>query len=193
MSVGRRLGAVGAWGRRNMPTRETFERIGWLRPVAHRILAPKLWRFHRRSVPRGVALGVLVGVLIPVAQTVVAALLALPSRANVPVAALTTFITNPLTTPPIWVGAYWLGSWMLRVDAMTEGRPLRAKLDSPAGDWLRWLVSDAAPATAIGLLVIAVVAAAIGYLLAAFGWRWWTARKWHARIAHRRAAATGEA
>ena len=173
------------WVGRNMPTRETFERIGWLRPIAHRILLPQLWRFHRRSVPRGVALGILVGVLIPFAQTIVAALLALPARANVPVAALTTFITNPFTTPPIWVGAYWLGTWMLRVDALTDARPLNAQVTSEAGDWLRWLLSDAAPATAIGLLVISVVFAALGYLLAAFGWRWWTARKWRARREHR--------
>ena len=71
---------VAGWLGRNMPTRETFERVRWLRPVAHRVLAPALWRFHRRSVPRGVALGVLVGVLIPVAQTIVAALAAHPPR-----------------------------------------------------------------------------------------------------------------
>jgi uncharacterized protein (DUF2062 family) len=53
------------WARRNLPTRESFERIRWLRPVAHRVLLPQLWRFHRRSVPRGVALGVLVGVIVP--------------------------------------------------------------------------------------------------------------------------------
>jgi len=172
---------MSAWFGRNLPKRETFERIRWLRPVAHLVLLPRLWRFHRRSVPRGVALGILVGVLIPVAQTVFAALLALPARANVPVAALTTFITNPFTTPPVWVGAYWLGSWMLRVDALTESRPLETQMQSEAGGWLLWLTSTAAPALAIGLFVIAVVGASIGYLLASFGWRWWTARKWRTR------------
>ncbi len=169
-----------AWCQRNLPTRESFERIGWLRPVAHRVLMPQLWRFHRRSVPRGVALGVLVGVLVPVGQIVVASLLALPARANVPVAALTTFITNPFTTPPIWVAAYWLGEWMLRVDALTTTRPLDAHVRSQAGTWLQWFLSVGS-STAIGLLVIAVVGAAIGYLLASFGWRWWTARKWRTR------------
>lgn len=176
-----------AWLQRNLPTRESFERISWLRPLAHRVLLPRLWRFHRRSVPRGVALGVLVGVLIPFGQIVFAALLALPARANVPVAALTTFITNPFTTPPIWVGAYWLGQWMLRVDAMIKTRPLETHLQSEAGDWLRWLLSDAAPALAVGLLVIAVVGASIGYLMASFGWRWWTARKWRLRRSRRTA------
>ena len=31
-------------------------------------------------------------------------------RANVPVAALTTFVTNPFTTPLIWVVAYEVGA-----------------------------------------------------------------------------------
>lgn len=165
-----------AWSQRNMPTRESFEGNRFLRPVAHRVLAPELWRFHRRSVPRGVALGVLVGVLVPVAQIVFAALLALPARANVPVAAAATFLTNPLTTPPIWVGAYWVGHWLLRFDAQTPGQPI-----AEAGGWLSWLLSDAAPATALGLVVVATVGAALGYLLAAWGWRLWIAHKWSQR------------
>ena len=172
---------VRGWARRSMPTRETFEHNRVLRPIAHRVLRPELWRFHRRSVPRGVALGILVGVLVPVAQTVFAALLALPARANVPVAALTTFLTNPLTTPPIWLGAYWVGHSLLRVDATTPGQPIATQLDSAAGSWLSWLLSDAALTSALGLLVIAVTGAALGYLLAAFWWRLWIARKWRQR------------
>jgi uncharacterized protein len=173
------------WLHRNMPTEATFESNRFLRPIAHRVLRPELWRFTRRSVPRGVALGMLVGVLIPVAQTVFAALFALPARANVPVAAVTTFITNPFTTPPIWVGAYWLGGWLLHLDASTPGRPIATQMNSEAGDWLRWLLSDAAPATALGLVVIAVVGAAIGYLLAAWGWRFWIGHKWSQRALER--------
>ncbi|MET0269841.1 MAG: DUF2062 domain-containing protein [Sphingomonas sp.] len=175
------FGRIAAWSARNMPTREAFERSRWIAPFAHRILAPQLWRFHRRSVPRGVALGMLVGVLIPVAQTLFAALFALPARANVPVAALTTFVTNPLTTPPIWVCAYWLGGWLLHVDREVPGEPLSRGINGEAGDWLRWLLSDAAPATALGLLVIAIVSAVVGYLLAALFWRGWIAHKWAVR------------
>src|SRR3546814_14331011 len=70
-------------------------------PVAHRVLEPSLWRFTRRSVPRGVALGLLVGIflLIPGVQIAGAALLALPFRANIPLAAAMTFLSNPATTP----------------------------------------------------------------------------------------------
>ena len=170
------LERVRAWSQRNMPTRETFENIRWLRPIAHRVLEPSLWRFHRRSVARGVALGVLVGVLIPIAQTIFAALLALPARANVPVAALTTFITNPLTTPPIWLGAYWVGSRMLGIEG---GRPLGTP--NVEMGWVEWTLTQAGPATLLGLVVISVVGAAVGYLIASFGWRAWVAHKWAER------------
>lgn len=175
---------LSAWSARNMPTRETFERIGWLRPIAHRILMPELWRFHRRSVPRGVALGVLVGVLIPVAQTVAAALLALPSRANVPVAALTTFITNPFTTPAIWAFSIWIGRKMLAhgPDGMVV---VAGHINDHAMGWGEWLLHDIGPALALGLVVVSVVGAAVGYLVASFSWRLWIARKWRNRSLQR--------
>jgi len=168
------------WSHRNMPTRETFERIGWLRPIAHRILLPELWRFHRRSVPRGVALGVLVGVLIPVAQTVFAAIFALPSRANVPVAALTTFITNPFTTPAIWAFSIWLGRRILG-HGPAEPAAYAGSVSQNAIGWSEWLLRDVGPALGVGLVIVAVVGAAIGYLVASITWRMWIAHKWRQR------------
>ena len=72
----------GRWLRASMPSRESLEHNRFIRPVAHRVLAPALWRFTRRSVPRGVALGLFVGlfVMIPGLQITGAALLALPFR-----------------------------------------------------------------------------------------------------------------
>jgi hypothetical protein len=37
------------WWRGAMPTRESIEQIGWLRPDAHRVIHPALRRFTRRS------------------------------------------------------------------------------------------------------------------------------------------------
>ncbi|HVF95560.1 MAG TPA: DUF2062 domain-containing protein [Sphingomonas sp.] len=167
-----------AWGRRNLPTRESMEQNRLLRPVAHRVLAPELWRFTRRSVPRGVALGMITGILFPVAQIPLSAVLALPIRANVPTAAMTTLITNPLTTPPLWVGAYWIGRWILHLDDHLPGAPVA---DAANTGWVQWLLSEAGPATAIGLLIITAVAAIGGFLLSALGWRLWIARKWRSR------------
>jgi hypothetical protein len=150
----------------------------WLRPVAHRVLAPELWRFTRRSVPRGVALGMVTGIVFPVAQIPLSAILALPFRANIPTAALTTFITNPVTTPFIWGAAYYLGKWALRFDHVVPGQPVR---DAASSGWMQWLMSDAAPAIAVGLTVITIVSAIGGYFLSKIGWQLWIAHKWKAR------------
>ena len=64
-----------SWAQRNMPTREQMEGNRYIRPFAHRVLRSELWRFTRRSVPRGVALGLLVGIIVPFAQILFAALL----------------------------------------------------------------------------------------------------------------------
>ncbi len=167
-----------SWCRRHMPTRESMEKSRLLRPVAHRVLAPELWRFTRRSVPRGVALGMVTGILFPVAQIPLSALLALPFRANVPTAALTTFITNPFTTPFIWAAGYWIGKIVLRLDHVVPGQPVR---DAASSSWVQWLMSDAAPAIAVGLLILTLVLSIGGYFLTSLGWRAWIARKWKTR------------
>ena len=170
-----------------MPTREQMERNRYIRPFAGRVLKSELWRFTRRSVPRGVALGLLVGIIVPFAQILFAAVLSATVRANVPVAALTTFVTNPFTTPPIWVGAYWVGTTLLRVDAATIVAPVNTAIQrTELQQFLEWL-TGATMITAFGLVVIAVVAAAISYLVSGWIWRLMIARKW-ARRRHRRAA-----
>ena len=61
----------------------------------------ELWRFTRRSVPRAVFAGLFIGIflMVPGLQIVGAALLCVPMRANIPIAAAMTFLSNPLTTP----------------------------------------------------------------------------------------------
>ena len=178
---------LSAWWHRNMPTRESIEQIRWLRPVAHRVLAPELWRFTRRSVPRGVALGLLVGIflLIPGLQIAGAAMLALPFRANVPIAAAMTFLSNPATTPFILYGSVYTGNAMLGRSADVSGFMALIEHHAGVGEWMSWLFSQAAPALLIGLLVISVISAVAGYGLSILVWRGWVARKWRKRVALR--------
>lgn len=168
------------WVRRNLPTRESMERSRILRPVAHRVLAPELWRFTRRSVPRGVALGMVTGILIPAGQIPASALFALPLRANIPAAVLTTFLTNPITTPILWTGAYWLGRRVLRLDAVVPGMPIATEVNANL-TWLQWLFAEAGPALIVGLLIMTLVFAVIGYGASVIGWRLWIAHKWRKR------------
>lgn len=173
---------IGRWVARNAPRREELAESRWIRPFGRRVLQSDLWRFTRRSVPRGVGLGLLVGIflMIPGLQIVGAALVSIPFRANIPVAAAMTFLSNPATTPFILVASIWIGN---RFGFHADLAAFSALYRSGAGpgEWLAWLFSSAAPALVTGLLVIALAAGLIGYLLSGLFWRWWTGRKWRRR------------
>lgn len=172
------------WLHANTPSHESLRNSRILRPVAHRVLAPELWRFTRRSVPRGVALGLLVGIflLIPGLQIAGAAMLALPFRANIPLAAAMTFLSNPATTPLILWASVYVGNLMLHRTADVDKFMALIHSHAGVGEWMNWLLSEAAPALLFGLSVISIATAAIGYFLAdrlwqAHLWRRWRARK----------------
>jgi uncharacterized protein (DUF2062 family) len=171
------------WWHANAPTRESLEHNRFLAPVAHRVLEPSLWRFTRRSVPRGVALGLFVGIflLIPGLQIVGAALLALPFRANIPVAAAMTFLSNPATTPLILWASVYIGNITLGRTADLSGLMALIHDGAGIGRWAAWLFSEAAPAMLFGLLIISFLSAVVGYFLSIWFWRARMGRKWQAR------------
>jgi uncharacterized protein (DUF2062 family) len=173
---------IGRWLAKNSPKREELAENRFMRPFAGRVLRSDLWRFTRRSVPRGVAVGLLVGIflMIPGLQIVGAALMAVPFRANIPIAAAMTFLSNPATTPFILIASIFVGNALgFRADTSTFYSLYERH--AGVGEWLSWLASDAAPALVAGLFVIAFAVAAIGYVVSLIGWRWWQARKWHRR------------
>lgn len=177
------MSRISDWIRAQAPARESFEKSRFLRPFAKRVFHPALWRFTRRSVPRGVALGLMVGIflLIPGVQIAGAALLALPFRANVPLAAAMTFLSNPLTTPLLLAAALYIGDATLHMGAdLSQFEALLAR-GASLGDWFSWLLSSAAPALLWGLMVISFVAALCGYILASILWRLWIIRRWRRR------------
>jgi uncharacterized protein len=168
---------------KNMPSREELAESRWIKPFGQRILHSEFWRFTRRSVPRGVAVGLVVGIflMIPGVQIIGAALLSVPFRANIPIAAAMTFLSNPATTPFILVASMFVGN-SLGFHADTTAFYDLYESSASAGEWLAWLASSAAPALLCGLLVIAFLAAAIGYVVADLAWRWWQGRKWKRRL-----------
>lgn len=165
-----------------MPSREAMAKNKYLAPIAHRFLNPELWRFTRRSVPRGVALGLFAAFIIPVGQIFLAAFLAWPARANVPLAAAVTFVTNPFTIAFWAVVANRVGNFILRIDA-TATEMVMAQADDNV--WWDYTVDafQVAGVTVVGFFVLAVVTSSVGYLAASGIWRIIVARK----IARKRA------
>ena len=168
------------WIKGHIPTRDTIDEFRLLRPFAHHLRHPSLWRLNRRSVPRGVALGLFVGVIIPFMHTFVAALLAIPARANVAVAALLTLVVNPLTIPFMYLAAYRIGSWELHYDAGLVSQAAAERFSSELNRMLFWLHHASGP-IALGILTLAASAALVGFLISTFAWRLWSGARWRQR------------
>src|SRR5438045_5059402 len=174
------------WLRQHIPTRETVHQHRLLRPFAPHLSKPELWRLTRRSVPRAVALGLFVGVIIPVMHTAIAALLAIPLRANIAITAAFTLVVNPLTIPAIYYAAYRIGSWELHHDATLVNPAAAERFSGELSRILFWIHEASGP-IAMGVLTIAAVSAAVGYFGSSIGWRWWLG----SRLRQRRRARAG--
>ena len=168
------------WLKRHIPTRETVHRYRLLRPFASHLGHSSLWRMTRRSVPRGVALGLFVGVIIPIMHTAIAAVMAIPLRANVAIAAAFTLVVNPLTIPALYYGAYRIGSWELHHDGSLVNPAAAERFSSELSRLLFWVHQASGP-IAVGVLTIAATAALLGYLGSALVWRFWSHSRWRQR------------
>lgn len=160
------------WLTRHLPTRETVHHYRLLRPFAPHLSQPALWRMTRRSVPRGVALGLFVGVLVPIMHTMIAAVLAIPLRANVAIAAAFTLLVNPLTMGPLYYAAYRIGAWELHHDSSLVNPAAAERFSGELSRMLFWIHQASGP-IALGVLSIAAVAALLGYFGSALVWRSW--------------------
>lgn len=147
-----------------LPDKHRLAAHPWLKPLAHRLLDPSLWHARHEAVARGAAIGVFWAFAIPVGQFLFAAVHCVVWRANIPVAAGVTLITNPLTlTFWLWL-AYKTGNALLGVDA-TAPEPGT----SPSGI-VHWLMSYGAPA-ALGMGLFAVLGATLAYFSVKLAWR----------------------
>src|SRR6185436_144877 len=122
--------------------------------------------------------------MVPGLQIVGAALVCVPFRGNIPIAAAMTFLSNPATTPFFIVAAINIGNGLgFHADLSTF--KVLATTHASVWRWLAWLLSDAAPAMVSGLGIIGAMVAFAGYWMSLVGWRWWVARKWRQRHLHR--------
>lgn len=103
--------------RAERPPRRWFSwwaQVKWF--VVHKIL-------HATDSPHRIALGVGIGMwvaLLPLVgvQMIVSATLCHPVKGNKVVAMAMAWVSNPVTLVPIFLPCYWLGCWLLGMDAI---------------------------------------------------------------------------
>ncbi|MFA5371432.1 MAG: DUF2062 domain-containing protein [Sideroxydans sp.] len=174
--------------RNNLPSREGVLQNRWLSPVKHWLHHPNLWHLNRRSVAGGVALGLFCGMIPGPLQMFSAALLAIWLRVNLPFAVFTTLYTNPFTIVPLYLLAHRIGVW---VSGVPNGIAVPVFPEVHWHDWFStvwvWLLALGKPLL-VGLPILAVGLALLGYVTVRLGWRVIVLWRWRSRAArnHRR-------
>ncbi|CAM8630073.1 Domain of unknown function DUF2062 [Burkholderiales bacterium] len=162
-----------------LPTQEQIAANKTLRFLGPAILQPGLWHVTRRSVSVGVAIGLFCAFIIPVGQIPLAAVIAIYFRANLAVATLSTFVTNPFTFPPIYYVAYLVGSAMLGekvVESEVASVVSEISQESDQGlidGLLSWVSSlgDLGVPLLLGMVTFSVVSCVLGYFIVNLAWR----------------------
>ena len=156
------------WLKRITPDRVLLEKHWCLKHFTAVMLDRQCWTFNRSSVTRSFALGLFIAFIPPTpllpVHLVTCALLGICLRLNLPVMSATVFVSNPFTWLPQVAGSLWVGAKLLGLDLMPFLHAI-----SHQTFWadmsLLW-----APLL-LGALVLGLIAAASGYVLAQAVWR----------------------
>ncbi len=138
----------------------------FMAPFRHLLNDHQLWGIRRRNVVPAVALGVFVAFQPFPGHMLAAVLLALALRINIPVAALTTWVSNPATVIPMYFLGYQLGAKLLRLD-VTE-RPFAF---APTYEWLTHTFVTIWQPLLLGCVLLGLLAAILAYAILDGLWR----------------------
>lgn len=140
---------------------------------------PYLWEFKRENVARGVAIGLFVA-MIPIIpfQTVLTILLSILFRANIPIAFLTSWVSNPFTIVPLIFLTYYIGEWILGEYGQEisfqefHWKPVSTKNFHEYIIYFKSSFFQFGKAFFVGLPFLAIGSAFGGYFLVHLIWRW---------------------
>lgn len=139
---------------------------------------PNLWHLNRHSASGAFGIGLFFAFWPVPFQMWLSAFAAIPLRVNLPLSIATVWLTNPLTMPPIFYGAYKVGAWVLGTDV----REFEFQL---SWEWLMGSVNTIGPAFLLGCMICSVVFGSLGYATMSFLWRRSVIKSWKARRAKR--------
>lgn len=161
---------------------------GKLSALGHRIHDPNLWHLNRHSVARAFFAGLFSGFtfLFFPGQMLIAAVIAILIRANLPIAVSLVWITNPLTTPPIIYAAMKVGAVFFPISVDIDLGVLLNfdwSLASFKGEMVGFLqlIQAVWKPLLFGSLVFGTFLGLAGYLTVQWFWRWHVMRSWNNR------------
>jgi hypothetical protein len=95
-------------------------------------------------------------------------------RANIPIGLVLVWMTNPFTIPPIFLGTYLFGNWLL-------GRPGITPPAHVTIEWFTQSIGDIWLPLVLGSLSVGIVLATLSYFAIDYLWRYTVWKRWKNR------------
>jgi uncharacterized protein (DUF2062 family) len=165
--------------KRYLPTASSVRANPALRPIAHLLQRSDIFHLNRRSTAGAVFIGLFCAFLPLPMQMVVAGLLALAARCNLPLAVALVWVSNPITIPPMFYFAYRLGAWLLGIELEAEQIELNFS-------WFFANLGTIGYPLLFGSLVCGWVSGVTGFIVVRVLWRFHAIRRWRERRERRR-------
>ncbi len=133
-----------------------------------------LWHLNRRSASGAFGIGLFFAFWPFPFQMILVVMMAIPLRVNIPLGVATVWLTNPLTMPPIFYGAYKVGATVL-------GSSQHSFEFQLSWEWLVNSMGVIGPAFLLGCAICSVFFGIVGYVGLNIFWRCSVANQWEKR------------
>lgn len=150
--------------KRYLPEQHIFRDHRHLQMFGRWLHDHSIWAPTRRAVAGGVAIGLFCGMLPLIGQMLLAAALAIYFRVNLPISVVFTWVSNPFTFAPLFLGAYRIGTWVLDI-------PMQYQRFHLSYEWFFRVFHDIWLPLMTGSLILGIIAAAAGYYGTVLLWR----------------------
>jgi uncharacterized protein len=157
-----------------LPSADQVKNNKYLKIFGKLLHEPNLWHLNKKTVAGGITVGLFCAwVPIPF-QMVLAAGLAILFRVNISLSIAGVWVSNPLTMPPMFYGAYTLGAWLLDI-------PETAFSFEPSWEWLGTGLVHIWQPFLFGCFVMAIFSCILGFVGAKLLWRLAVVKQWNGR------------
>jgi uncharacterized protein (DUF2062 family) len=157
-----------------VPSPRRVRKIKGLGVLGEWVYATNLWHLNRYSASMAFFVGLFVAFMPIPGQVVVAALLAVILRCNLPIAVSLVFVTNPVTMAPLFFMAYEIGALIIDVPVKDVDLELSVY-------WLSTHLQAIWRPFLLGCLLSGLFFGCVGYFVISMLWRLHVVRQWRAR------------
>lgn len=156
------------------PSPAKLRQIKALRVLGDWIYEPNLWHVNRYSASMAFFVGLFVAFMPIPGQMVLAAVMAVLLRCNLPLSVGLVWITNPLTMPAMFYLAYRVGALIINVPVT----PVEFEL---SWDWLTHSLGAIWQPLLLGCVTCGLFFGTLGFFVISLMWRWRVVNLWRER------------